>query len=57
MRKSSSEPGDSLLVSSKFKNPGERFDSSTDRVAVGKRVMQLGVKTCAEIGYANRWVV
>ena len=46
-----------VLVSWKFKNPGERFDRSIDRVAVGKQVMWLAVKTCAEIGYANRWVV
>ena len=42
-----------VLVSWKFKNPGERFDWSVDRVAVGKCVMRLAVKTCAEIGYAN----
>ena len=29
-----------VLVSWKFKNPGERFDWSIDRVAVGKRVSQ-----------------
>ena len=46
-----------VLVSWKFKNPGERFDWSIDRVAVGKYVMWLAVKTCAEIGYANRWIV
>ena len=46
-----------VLVSWKFKNPCERFDFSVDRVAVGKCVMWLVVKTCAEIGYANRWVV
>ena len=45
-----------LLVGLKFKNPGERFDWSIDRVAVGKRVMLLVLETCAEIGYANRWV-
>ena len=45
-----------VLVSWKFKNPGERFDWSIDRVAVGKYVMWLAVKTCAEIGYANRWI-
>ena len=45
-----------VLVSWKFKNPGERFDWSIDRVADGKRVMWLTMKTCAEIGYANRWV-
>ena len=44
-----------VLVSWKFKNPGEWFDWSIDRVAVGKYVMWLAVKTCAEIGYANRW--
>ena len=49
MWKSSSESSDSLLVSSKYKNPGERFDWSTDRVAIGKREMRLGVKTCAEV--------
>ena len=42
-----------VLVSWKFKNSGERFDRSIDRVAVGKRVMWLAAKTCAEIGYAN----
>ena len=46
-----------VLVSWKFKNPGERFDWSVDRVAVGKCVRWLAVKTCAGIGYANRWVV
>ena len=46
-----------VLVSWKFKNPGERFDWSIDRVAVGKYVMWLAVKTCAAIGYANRWIV
>ena len=46
-----------VLVSWKFKNPGERFDWSVDRVAVGKCVMWLAVKTRAEIGYANRWDV
>ena len=46
-----------VLVSWKFKNPGERFDWSIDRVAVGKYVMWLAVKTCAEIGYANKWIV
>ena len=45
-----------VLVSQKFKNPGERFDWSVDRLAVGKCVMWLAVKTCGEIGYANRWV-
>ena len=40
-----------MLVSRKFKNPGERFDWSVDRVAVGKCVMRLAVKTCAEIGF------
>ena len=34
-----------VLVSWKFKNPGERFDWSVDRVAVGKCVMWLAVKT------------
>ena len=38
-----------VLVSWKFKNPGERFDWSIDRVAVGKCVMWLAVKTCAEM--------
>ena len=33
----------------KFKNPGERFDRSIDRVAVGKSVMWLAVKTCEAI--------
>ena len=33
-----------MLVSWKFKNPGERFDWSVDRVAVGKCVMWLAVK-------------
>ena len=46
-----------VLVSWKFKNPGERFDWSVDRAAVGNCVMWLAVKTCAERGYANRWVV
>ena len=46
-----------VLVSWKIKNPGERFDWSIDRVAIGKCVMWLAVKTCAEMGYANRWVV
>ena len=46
-----------VLVSWKLKNSGERFDWSVDRVAVGKCVMWLAVKTCAEMGYANRWVV
>ena len=47
-----------VLVSWKFNwNPGERFDLSVDRVAVGKCVVWLAVKTCVEIGYANRWVV
>ena len=48
MRKPSSESsgtGNQL----KIKNPGGRFDRSIDRVAVGKRVMWLVVKTCAEI--------
>ena len=43
-----------VLVSWKFENPGERFDWSIDRVAVDKGVIWLAVKTCAEIGYANR---
>ena len=46
-----------VLVSGKFKNPCERFDWSVDRVAVGKCVMWLAVKTCEDIGYANRWDV
>ena len=46
-----------VLVSWKFKNPGERFDWSVDRVAIVKCVIWLAVKTCAEIGYANRRVV
>ena len=46
-----------VLFSWKFKNPGERFDWSVYRVAVGKYVMWLAVKTCAEIGYANRGIV
>ena len=37
VRKPSSESSGS--VSRKFKNPGERFDWSIDRVAVGKYVM------------------
>ena len=37
-----------VLVSWKFKNPGERFDWSIDRVAVGKYVMWLAVKTCRD---------
>ena len=37
----------------KFKNSGERFDWSTDRVAFGKPVMWLAVKTCAAVGYVN----
>ena len=40
-----------VLVSWKFKNPGEQFDWSVDRVAIGKCVMWLAVKTCAEIIY------
>ena len=32
----------------KIKTPS--FDSSIDRIAIGKRVMRLAVKTCAEIG-------
>ena len=43
-----------VLVRWKFKNPGEQFDWSVDIVAVGKCVMWLAVKTCAEIVYANR---
>jgi len=46
-----------VLVSRKFKNPSERFDWSINRVAVGKCVMWLTVETCAERGYANRWVL
>ena len=46
-----------VLVRWKFKNPGERFDWSLDWLAVGKCVMWLAVKSCAEIGYANKWVV
>ena len=46
-----------VLVSGKFKNLGERFVWSIDRVAIGKYVVWLAVKTCAEIGYANRWIV
>ena len=46
-----------VLGSWKFKNLGERFDWPIDTVAVGKYVMWLAVKTCAEIGYANRWIV
>ena len=45
-----------VVVSRKFKNPGEWVDWSIDRVAVGKCIMWLAVKTC-ERGYANRWVV
>ena len=39
MRKPSSESSGSvsqLKIQKKFKNPGERFDWSVDRVAVGK---------------------
>ena len=43
-----------VLVSWKFKNPGEQFDWSVDRVAVGQCVMWLAVKTYVEIGYANK---
>jgi len=46
-----------VFVSWKFKNPGEQFDWSIDRVAIGKYVMWLAVKTSAEIGYENSWVV
>ena len=46
-----------VLVSWKFKNPGERFDWSIHTVAVGKCMMWLAVKTRAKIGYTNRWVV
>ena len=38
-----------VLVSWKFKHPGEQFDWSIDGVAVGKCVMWLAVKTCVEI--------
>ena len=38
-----------LLVSWKFKNSGERFDWSIDRVAVDKRVIWLAVETCVEL--------
>ena len=38
-----------VLVSWRFKNPGELFDWSMDRVAVGKRVMWLALKTCAKV--------
>ena len=44
-----------LLVSWKFQNPGERFGWSVDRVAVGKCVMWLAVKTCAEIMQIDGW--
>ena len=37
----------------KIQNPGERFDWSIDRVAFGKPVMWLAVKTCAAVGYVN----
>ena len=45
LRKPSSESSDTfrLLVSWEFRNPGERFDRSIDRVAVGKRVISLAV--------------
>ena len=39
VRKPSSESSHSLSL--EFKNPGERFDWSINRVAVGKRVMWL----------------
>ena len=45
-----------VLVSWKFRSPGEQFDWSIDRVTIGKYVMWLAVKTCVEIAYANRWV-
>ena len=35
----------------KFKNPGERFDWSIDRVAVGKWMMWLAVKTRGKVMY------
>ena len=43
-----------LLVSWKFKNPAEQFDWSVDRVAFGKCVMWLAVKTCAE---NVKWII
>ena len=46
-----------VIFSWNFKNPGERFDWSIDRVAAGKRVKWLAVKTSTDIGYTNRWVV
>ena len=36
VQRPSSESSDSLSLSSKFKNPGEQFDWSIDRVAIGK---------------------
>ena len=52
VRKPSSESSD-RFSQLKFKNPGERFDWSIDRVAFGKPVMWLAVKTCAVVGYVN----
>ena len=37
-----------IRAEEKFKNPGERFDRSVDRVAVGKSVILLPVKTYVE---------
>ena len=43
-----------LVFVENSKNPYEWFDWSIARVAIGMCVMWLAVKTCAEIGYANR---
>ena len=48
VRKPSSESSDSLRQL-KIQKKDERFDWSIDRVAVGKCVMWLAVKTCGEI--------
>jgi len=46
-----------VLVSWGFGGPGERFDWSVDGVAVGGYVVWLAVRTCAEMGCANGWIV
>ena len=43
-----------VLVIWKFKNSGEQFHWSMDRVAIDKSIMWLAVKKCPAIGYANR---
>ena len=42
VQRPSSESSDSLSLSSKFKNPGEQFDWSIDRVAIGKMYDVIG---------------